>query len=95
MEKRIFKFNKRNVITVLLIVIGFIMDTGVNITLRYYVLVTESYMNYIYSAIITISFLSFSFIAIITGVLDKKYYGYKLREIIQFREAPINPEYWK
>lgn len=47
MEKRILKFNKRNIITVLLIVIGLIMDTGVNITGRYYVIVTESYMDYI------------------------------------------------
>jgi len=66
------------------------MDYGVIVTGIYCIEVTESFMDYVYSSIITISTLSFSFIALLTGLLDKNYYGYKLKEIIQFRESPIN-----
>lgn len=73
-----------------IIVCGIIMDIGVNITKFSVVKVTESYMDYIYSAIITIAILSFSIIALISGMFDNTYYGYKLREIIQFKESPVN-----
>lgn len=77
-------------IIALLLSVGIIMDIGVMITGRYCVKVTESFMDYVYSSIITISTLSFSFIALLTGLLDKEYYGYKLREVMQFKESPIN-----
>ena len=80
---------KRGVIIILLCS-GIIMDYGVIVTGIYCIEVTESFMDYVYSSIITISTLSFSFIALLTGLLDKNYYGYKLKEIIQFRESPIN-----
>ena len=47
-------------------------------------------MDYIYSAIITIAILSFSIIALISGMFGNTYYGYKLGEIIQFKESPVN-----
>lgn len=77
-------------IIALLLSVGIIMDIGVMITGRYCVKVTESFMDYVYSSIITISTLSFSFIALLTGLLDKEYYGYKFREVMQFKESPIN-----
>ena len=69
-----------------IVICGIVMDIGVNITKFSLVTVTESYMDYIYSAIITIAILSFSIIALIAGMFSNTYYGYKLGEIIQFKE---------
>lgn len=82
------KCNKLFPIT--LIIIGLITDSLVNITGSAFFIVTESYMDYIYNSVVTIAILSFSIIALITGVLNNTYYGYKLSEIIQFKESPIN-----
>lgn len=73
-----------------IVICGIVMDIGVNITKFSLVTVTESYMDYIYSAIITIAILSFSIIALIAGMFSNTYYGYKLGEIIQFKESPVN-----
>lgn len=74
----------------ILIVCGVIMDVGVNITKYSVFKVPDSYIDYMYNAIITIAILCFSIIALISGMFDNSYYGYKLREIIQFEESPIN-----
>ena len=65
-------------------VVGIGMDIYVNLTGSYKISVTESYMDYIFAGIITVSVLCFSFVALIAGFFDKKYFGYKLRDIIQF-----------
>lgn len=80
----------KNIIAIILLSAGVLMDIGVVLTGKYCLEVTESFMDYIFSSIVTISTLSFSFIALFTGLLDKNYYGYKLKEIIQFRESPVN-----
>ena len=64
-----------------IVICGIVMDIGVNITKFSLVTVTESYMDYIYSAIITIAILSFSIIALIAGMFSNTYYGYKLAEV--------------
>ena len=70
--------------------IGIIMDICVKMTGVYLIPVTEAYMDYIFAGIITVSILCFSFIAIISAFLEKTYFGYKLREIIQFPNSPVN-----
>ncbi|MGI6502259.1 MAG: hypothetical protein ACOX1S_15580 [Anaerostipes sp.] len=77
------------VIPYVIFVIGIFMDIGVNLTGVSCVTVTESYMDYIFAAMISVSVLCFSFIALIAGFLEKKYYGYKLREIIQFPHSLV------
>lgn len=71
-------------------VVGIGMDIYVNLTGSYKISVTESYMDYIFAGIITVSVLCFSFVALIAGFFDKKYFGYKLRDIIQFSKSPVN-----
>lgn len=91
MKARLCKFlNKSDYVAGIMIGCGILMDIGVNITKYSLVTVTESYMDYIYSAIITIAILSFSIIALISGMFGNTYYGYKLGEIIQFKESPVN-----
>lgn len=80
-------FNK---IPYFIFILGIIMDIGVNLTGIYCIPVTESYMDYIFAGIITVSVLCFSFVALISGFLEKSYFGYKLRDIMQFPESPIN-----
>lgn len=46
--------------------------------------VTESYMDYIFAAIVSVGLLSFSIIALVAGILQEKFYGYKLRELLTF-----------
>ena len=91
MKARLWNFlNKSDYIAEVIIGCGILMDIGVNVTKYSLVTVTESYMDYIYSAIITIAVLSFSIIALISGMFGNTYYGYKLVEIIQFKESPVN-----
>jgi len=66
------------------------MDVVVKITGVYLIHVTESFMDYLFSGIITISVLCFSFVTIISSFLEKIYLGYRLRDIIQFPNSPIN-----
>lgn len=70
--------------------IGIIMDIGVNLTGVYCIPVTESYMNCIFAGIITVSVLCFSFVTLISSFLEKAYFGYKLRDILQFSDSLIN-----
>jgi len=83
-----------NVLSIIIVVVGIITDIVVETTGKFWIPVTESYMDYIYAAIITISVLCFSFVALISGFLDKTYYGYKLRDILQFKESPVNFKYY-
>lgn len=73
-----------------IIIIGVIMDIGVAITNYWIITVNESYMDYVYSAIITISVLSFTLIALLSGTLSTRYYGYELKDILGFKNAPVN-----
>lgn len=80
----------RNKIPYFIFLIGVGLDIGVNITGKYLFSVTESYMDSIFAAIITVSVLCFSFVALISSFLERVYLGYKLRDIIQFKNSPIN-----
>lgn len=53
----------KNIIAIILLSAGVLMDIGVVLTGKYCLEVTESFMDYIFSSIVTISTLSFSFIA--------------------------------
>ena len=64
--------------------IGIIMDVGVWITGEYMFFVSESFLDYIFAAIVSIGLISFSVIVLIAGIMQKKYYGYKLSEILNF-----------
>lgn len=70
--------------------IGVIMDVGVNLTGFYCITVTEAYMDYIFAGIITVSILCFTFVTLISSFLDNGYLGYKLKDIIQFPNSPVN-----
>lgn len=72
--------------------IGVVLDIYVNVSDNYKIGVSESYMDYIYAGIISVSVLCFSFVALLSGFLDRMYYGYKLREILQFKEHSCNSE---
>ena len=41
-------------------------------------------MDYIFAAIVSVGLLSFSIIALVAGILQEKFYGYKLRELLTF-----------
>lgn len=73
-----------------IVVIGVIMDIGVAKTNYWIITVTESYMEYVYSAIVTVSVLNFTLIALISGMLNTRYYGYELKDILGFKNAHVN-----
>lgn len=67
-----------------IIFLGIILDIGVAVTDISLFTVTESYMDYIFAAIVSVGLLSFSIIALVAGILQEKFYGYKLRELLTF-----------
>lgn len=70
--------------------LGIIIDIGVNLTGIYIIPVTESYMDCIFAGIIAISVMCFTLITLIASFLDNRYLGYKLKDIIQFSNSPVN-----
>lgn len=74
----------------MIIALGIIMDVIVNIINVPLIVVDDGLISNIYTAIITISVLCFTLITIISESFDKQYYGYKLSEIIQFENSPLN-----
>lgn len=90
-QKELHKKNKDWFIFAIGIIgIGVIMDIVVTITNNSLIVVTESYMDYIYSAIVTISVLSFTLIALLAGTLSTRYYGYELKDMLGFKNSSIN-----
>lgn len=71
-------------ISTCIIILGSILDIGVGLTGVSQFTVTESYMDYIFAAIVSVGLLSFSIIALVAGILQEKFYGYKLRELLTF-----------
>ena len=71
-------------ISAIIIIIGIILDIGVALTGISQFTVTESYMDYIFAAIVSVGLLSFSIIALVAGILQKKFYGYTLGELLIF-----------
>lgn len=67
-----------------IICIGIVLDIGVKLTGKSQFTATESYMDYIFAAIVSVGLLSFSIIALVAGILQEKFYGYKLRELLTF-----------
>lgn len=67
-----------------IIILGGILDIGVGLTGISQFTVSESYMDYIFAAIVSVGLLSFSIIALVAGILQEKFYGYKLRELLTF-----------
>ena len=67
-----------------IIILGIILDIGVGLTGVSQFTATESYMDYIFAAIVSVGLLSFSIIALVAGILQEKFYGYKLRELLTF-----------
>lgn len=61
-----------------------ILDIGVALTGISQFTVTESYMDYIFAAVVSVGLLSFSIIALVAGILQKKFYGYTLGELLTF-----------
>lgn len=79
-----------DIIPYLIFGLGIIMDIGVNLTGIYKIPVTESYMDYIFAGIITVSVMCFTLVTLISSFLDNSYLGYKLKDIIQFPNSPVN-----
>lgn len=73
-----------------LIIIGVLFDLFIIATGHYLIKVDDSYIGYVYSAIITISILSFTLLALLSGMLSTRYYGYELKDILGFKNAPVN-----
>ena len=71
-------------ISAVIVIIGIILDIGVALTGMSQFTVTESYMDYIFAAIVSVGLLSFSIIALVAGILQGKFYGYKLGELLTF-----------
>ena len=71
-------------ISTCIMILGSILDIGVGLTGVSQFTVTESYMDYIFAAIVSVGLLSFSIIALVAGILQEKFYGYKLRELLTF-----------
>ena len=67
-----------------IIILGIILDIGVRLTGVSQFTAIESYMDYIFAAIVSVGLLSFSIIALVAGILQEKFYGYKLRELLTF-----------
>ena len=74
----------------LVFMIGVIMDIGVNVTGIHCITVSESYMDCIFAGIITVSILCFTFVTLISSFLDNRYLGYRLKDVIQFPNSPVN-----
>lgn len=70
--------------------IGVIMDVGVNVTGIHCITVSEAYMDYIFAGIITVSILCFTFVTLISSFLNNSYLGYKLKDVMQFSDSPVN-----
>ena len=68
-------------ISAVIVIIGIILDIGVALTGMSQFTVTELYMDYIFAAIVSVGLLSFSIIALVAGILQGKFYGYKLGEL--------------
>lgn len=71
-------------ISIGIITFGIILDIGVVSTGVSQFIVTDSYMYSVFSAIVSVGLLSFSIIALVAGILQKNFYGYKLRELLTF-----------
>lgn len=65
--------------------VGVICDAGVELTDFVLFVVSESYMDYLFAAIVSVGLLSFSLIALVSGLLQEKFYGYKLSELLVFK----------
>lgn len=72
------------IIAVGIVIFGIILDIGVEVTGFSVFTATEAFMDYIFSAIVSVGLLSFSLIALVSGILQQKYYGYKLSELLVF-----------
>lgn len=72
-----------------MLILGLMLDFGVNITGISHITVDGNFVSDIYSAIVTISVLNFSLIALISGFLDSRFFGYELREILNFSNSPV------
>lgn len=70
------------IVNVILLSAGIGMDMGVEIIKYALVSVNENYIYYVYASICSVAILSYSIIALITGVIDKKYLGYKVKDIL-------------
>ena len=75
---------------VIAVIIGGVIDIYVNKTGKYSFLVTESFIDIIYSAIVTISIICFSIIAILSSFLPKTFYGYRLIDLLKIKDTPLN-----
>ena len=64
--------------------IGIGCDIGVQVTGFALFTVSESYMDYLFAAIVSVGLLGFSLIALVSGLLQEKFYGYKLSELLVF-----------
>lgn len=71
-------------ISICIMGIGIACDIGVNVTGFALFTVSESYMEYLFAAIVSVRLLEFSFIALVSGLLQEKFYGYKLSELTVF-----------
>lgn len=70
--------------------IGIGMDLWVNLTGKYLIGVTQSYMECLFTGTITISVLCFSFISLLSSLLERVYLGYTLKDMLGFSNLPIN-----
>ncbi|AOT68308.1 hypothetical protein [Geosporobacter ferrireducens] len=73
----------------IIVTMGIIMDIFVSMG-KCNIPVTQPYMDSIYSGIVTISVLNFTLIALLSGTLSTCYYGYQLKDILGFKNTPVN-----
>ena len=82
MKEKIYQYWLK--ISLAIFLIGVITDISVWIAGSYIFFVSESFLECIFAAIVSIGLISFSVIALISGIMQKKYYGYKLSEVLSF-----------
>lgn len=77
-------------IYVVLLLISVIVDILIlNGYLKTYLVVSDNYIDSVFSGILTYSTISLTLLSIIIAIIDVKIYGLKLKEILSFKSSPI------
>lgn len=85
-----FKERTKIAIYVIILLISVIVDVLIlNGWLKTYLVVSNNYIDSVFSGILTYSTISLTLLSIIIAIIDVKIYGLKLKEILSFESSPI------
>lgn len=82
--------NMLSLLSIVVLLFGLMDDVLIKTNvIRNYLIVSESYILYVFSLIFTVATLGCTLLSIVVGVSSNRVLGLKLKEIIAFKEPPI------